>query len=130
MLFDKRRAYSCALFETLSDSVNPFKWYNKELYYPVAFLTGIDLVDLKKDTIVTIEMDGMSGAERDLMLRCKVLDPKLVLCKPGVALSIVTPDSETITSKAASRCKRKSESKITEPKPKKIKASERYKIVV
>ena len=56
------------------------------MYYPVAYLTGIDLAELKKDAIVTIDMDGMSGAERELMLRCKVLDPKLVLCKPGVAL--------------------------------------------
>ena len=72
----------------MEDPLNSADWHNKELYYPVASLVGIELADIVKDSIVTIDMDGMSGASRDLMLRCKVKDPKLVLCKPGVALVI------------------------------------------
>ena len=86
MLFDKRRAYNCALFRSMSDPFNPVKWKNKDLYYPVAHLTGVNFSDVKTGSIVTIDMDGLNGAESQLMLRCEVLDPKLVLCKPGDAL--------------------------------------------
>ena len=86
MLFDKRRAYNCALFRSMSDPFNPVKWQNKDLYYPVAHLTGVNFSDITIGSILTIEMDGLSGAEHNLTLRCEVVDPKLVLCKPGVAL--------------------------------------------
>ena len=46
----------------------------------------IDMTDLVKDSIVTIDMDGMGGADKNLMLRCQIIDPKLVLCRPGIAL--------------------------------------------
>lgn len=49
-------------------------------------LNGIDLSDAKFGSIVTIDMDGMNGAESGLLLKCEVIDPKLVLCKAGVAL--------------------------------------------
>jgi hypothetical protein len=86
MLFDKRRAHNCILLKTLADPFNNASWHAKELYYPVAHLTGIDLSDAKKVSLVTIDMDGMCGAERELLLKCEVMDPRLVLCKAGVAL--------------------------------------------
>ena len=86
MLFDKRRIHNCILLKTLVDPFNNAAWHAKELYYPVAYLTGIDLADAKKGSIITIDMDGMCGAERALLLRCEVMDPRLVLCKPGIAL--------------------------------------------
>ena len=74
------------MLKTLVDPFNNAAWHAKELYYPVAYLTGIDLADAKKGSIITIDMDGMCGAERALLLRCEVMDPRLVLCKPGIAL--------------------------------------------
>ena len=49
-------------------------------------LNGIDLSDAKFGSIVTIDMDGMNGAESGLLLKCEVIGPKLLLCKAGVAL--------------------------------------------
>ena len=86
MLFNKRNTSSCVLLRSINDPFNADKWKNKEIYYPVAAITGIDMTDLIKGSIVTIDMDGMSGAGKDLMLRCQVVDPKLVLCRPGIAL--------------------------------------------
>lgn len=86
MLFDKRRAYNCILLRTLVDPCNKSKWHNRDIYYPVDQLNGIDLSDAKFGSIVTIDMDGMNGAESGLLLKCEVIDPKLVLCKAGVAL--------------------------------------------
>jgi hypothetical protein len=86
MLFDKRKISSCVLLRSINDPFNADKWKDKEMYYPVASMTGIDMTDLVKDSIVTIDMDGMGGAEKNLMLRCQVIDPKLELCRPGIAL--------------------------------------------
>lgn len=86
MLFDKRRAHNCILLKTLVDPFNNAAWHAKELYYPVAHFTGIDLADAKIGSIITIDMDGMCGSERALLLRCEVMDPRLVLCKAGIAL--------------------------------------------
>ncbi len=73
------------MLKTLAD---PFDddWHANDLYSPVAHMTVIDISYSKTGSIITIDMDGMCGAERDLILKCEVMDPRLGLCRPGFAL--------------------------------------------
>ena len=85
MLFDKRKLLTCIRCKICRDECNSAKWHGKELLYPVQAISGMDMSDVVKGSILTIDMDGMGGAAVDEPVRVEVIDPKLVLCKPGLS---------------------------------------------
>ena len=76
-LFDKRKVLHCIHCKGLVDECNAKKWHDVELMYPIQAITG-------KDSVLSVDMDGMGGADRNEIVRVVVVDPKLVLCKPGL----------------------------------------------
>ena len=86
MGFDKRKLYSCIRCKALKEDGNASKWHEQEIFYPVQAIDGTDMADIQQGSILAIDMDGMGGAARNEIIRVEVMDPQLVLCKPGIAL--------------------------------------------
>ena len=59
------------MLRSINDPFNADTCKDKEIYYPVDSMKGIDMTDLVKDSIVTIDMDGLGGANKNLMLEAK-----------------------------------------------------------
>ena len=83
-LFDKRKVLHCIHCKGLVDECNVKKWHDVELMYPIQAITGKELSEIVKDSVLSVDMDGMGGADRNEIVRVVVVDPKLVLCKPGL----------------------------------------------
>ena len=98
-LFDKRKVLHCIHCKGLVDECNVKKWHDVELMYPIQAITGKELSEIVKDSVLSVDMDGMGGADRNEIVRVVVVDPKLVLCKPGIALSVIKPSSSSSSNK-------------------------------